>query len=72
MLKAVHLLCSSKKGISSHQLHCILGVQYKTAWFLTRRIRAAMRSGELPPMGGAGGVIEADETYIGRLEGPSF
>jgi transposase-like protein len=68
MLQAVHLLCSSKKGISAHQLHRILEVQYKTAWFLAHRIREAMRSGELAPMGGAGGTVEADETFIGRKD----
>jgi transposase-like protein len=67
--RAVYLLCSSKKGISSHQLHRTLGVTYKTAWFMTHRIREALRTGSLAPMGGAGGVIEADETYIGRKEG---
>jgi transposase-like protein len=69
MLQAVHLLCSSKKGISAHQLHRILEVQYKTAWFLAHRIREAMRSGDLAPLGGAGGIVEADETFIGRKEG---
>jgi transposase-like protein len=69
MLQAVYLLCSSKKGISSHQLHRILGVQYNTAWFLSHRIREAFRSGELAPMGGAGGICEADETFIGRKDG---
>lgn len=65
---AVHLLSSSKKGISSHQLHRSLGVTYKTAWFMTHRIREAMRDGSLssPPMGGKGKVVEADETYIGQ------
>jgi transposase-like protein len=66
MLQAGHLLCSSKKGISSHQLHRILGVQYKTAWFLAHRIREAMRGGSLAPMGGASGFVEADETYFGK------
>jgi transposase-like protein len=69
MLQAVRLLCSSKKGISAHQLHRILEVQYKTAWFLAHRIREAMRSGDLAPMGGAGSIVEADETFIGRKEG---
>jgi transposase-like protein len=69
MLQAVHLLCSSKKGISAHQLHRILEVQYKTAWFLAHRIREAMRSGDFAPTGGAGGIVEADETFIGRKEG---
>jgi transposase-like protein len=68
MLQAVYLLTSSKKGISSHQLHRVLEVQYKTAWFLSHRIREALRSGELAPMGGAGGVVEADETYFGDKE----
>jgi transposase-like protein len=63
-LQAVHLLCSSKKGISSHQLHRVLQVQYKTAWFLSHRIREAMRTGALAPMGGPGGVVEVDERFI--------
>jgi hypothetical protein len=49
-LQAVHLMVSSKKGISAHQLHRILDVQYRTAWFLAHRIREAMRSGVLAPM----------------------
>jgi len=69
MLQAVYLLCSSKKGISSHQLHRALEIDYKSAWFLTHRIREAMRDGTLAPMGGSGAVIEADETYIGKMEG---
>jgi transposase-like protein len=69
-LQAFFLMASSKKGMSSHQLHRALGVTYKTAWFLSHRIREAMRSGGLlPPMGGSGKVVEADETYIGRLKG---
>jgi transposase-like protein len=68
-LQAVHLIASSKKGISSHQLHRILEVQYKSAWFLAHRIREAMRDGSLAPMGGSGKVVESDETYIGRLQG---
>jgi transposase-like protein len=69
MLQAVYLLCCSKKGCSSHQLHRVLVITYKAAWFLSHRIREAMRTGALPPMGGSGGVVEVDETYIGRLEG---
>lgn len=69
MLQAVYLMCSSKKGVSAHQLHRLLEVQYKTAWFLAHRIREAMRSGALAPMGGAGSIVEADETFIGRKEG---
>ena len=66
MLQAVYLLCCSKKGCSSHQLHRILGITYKSAWFLSHRIREAMRTGSLAPMGGDGGIVEVDETYIGR------
>jgi transposase-like protein len=66
MLQAAYLLCSSKKGISSHQLHRILGIQYNSAWFLTHRIREAFRSDELAPVGGDGGDVEVDETLIGR------
>lgn len=75
MLQAVHLMCSSKKGISAHQLHRVLEVQYKTAWFLAHRIREAMCEGALAPFGGvdgmpgAGGIVEADETFIGREPG---
>jgi transposase-like protein len=66
MLQAVHLIVSSKKGISAHQLGRILEVQYKTAWFLAHRIREAMHSGDLAqPFGGGGGAVEVDETYIG-------
>jgi len=68
-LQAIHLLCSSKKGISSHQLHRVLECTYKTAWFLSHRIREAMRSDNFTPMGGNGKTVEADETYIGRLKG---
>jgi transposase-like protein len=68
-LQAVHLIASSKKGISSHQLHRILEVQYKSAWFLAHRIREAMRDGSLAPMGGSGKTVEVDETFIGRLQG---
>ncbi|MCR4268755.1 IS1595 family transposase [Nitratireductor sp. ZSWI3] len=67
-LQAVHLMCSSKKGISAHQLHRVLEVTYKTAWFLAHRIREAMRSGELSPMGAKGKFVEADTTYIGGKE----
>lgn len=66
---AVHLLASSKKGISSHQLHRMLGVSYQTAWFMTHRIREAMKAGSLGPLGGEGKTVEADETYIGRKPG---
>lgn len=65
-LQAIYLMAGSKKGISSNQLHRILGVTLKTAWFMSHRIREAMRSGDLAPMGGNGGIVEADETFIGR------
>ena len=58
-----------EKGISSHQLSRMLGVTYKTAWFMSHRIREAMRPAELTPMGGSGKVVESDETYIGRQQG---
>jgi hypothetical protein len=70
-LQAFFLMASSKKGVSSHQLHRALDVTYKTAWFLSHRIREAMRAGGLMPLGGAGKVAEVDETYIGRLQGQS-
>lgn len=63
---ATHLLTSSKKGISSHQLMRMLDVTYKTAWFMSHRIREGMRPKEFTPMGGGGKVIEADETVIGK------
>jgi transposase-like protein len=69
MLQAVHLIVSSKKGISSHQLGRVLEVQYKTAWFLSHRIREAMRSGDLTPFGSGGGAVEVDETYFGTKKG---
>jgi len=70
MLQAAYLMSCSKKGVSAHQLHRILGVTYKTAWFLAHRIREAMRDGKLAPMGGAGGIVEVDETYFGKQEDP--
>jgi transposase-like protein len=66
---AMHLIGSSKKGISSHQLHRMLGVSYKSTWFMMHRIREAMRVGGLAPMGGEGSIVEADETFIGRKKG---
>src|SRR5947207_1560001 len=71
-LQAFHLLASSKKGFSANQLHRILKVSLQTGWFIGHRVREAMRSGSLaPPMGGAGssGIVEADETFIGRKKG---
>ncbi len=67
-LQAIHLVCSSKKGISAHQLHRTLEVTYKTAWFLAHRIREAMIDGTVGPMGGEGMILEADTTYVGGRE----
>jgi transposase-like protein len=69
-LQAVALLASSKKGISSNQLHRTLGVSLKTAWFMSHRISEAMRDGKLAPMGGNGGIVEMDETYHGKVAVP--
>ncbi len=71
-LAALFLLVSSKKGMSTHQMHRMLGISYKSTWFMTHRLREAMRSGDLAPMGGGGGqfgIVEADETFIGREPG---
>jgi transposase-like protein len=66
-LLAMQLMCSSKKGFSSHQLHRTLGVTYKTAWFMSHRIREAMRPNlrHLPYLGEGGGSVEVDETFTG-------
>ena len=70
-LLAFRLLCGSKKGISSHQLHRTLGVTYKTAWFMSHRIREAMTGGMFAaPIGGAGKTVEVDETYHGKVAEP--
>ncbi|HEX3367623.1 IS1595 family transposase [Phenylobacterium sp.] len=65
-LQVIHLMCASKKGISTRQIQRMLDCSMKTAWFLTHRIREAMGDGGLAPLGGGGGDVEADETYIGR------
>ena len=68
-LMGFYLMSSSKKGISAHQLHRSLGITYKTAWFMAHRIREAMRAGGLEPsLGGEGKIVEADETYYGKIE----
>lgn len=70
-LSAFYLVCSSKKGISANQLHRTLKITYKSAWFLCHRIREAMReAGLTPPLGGAGGIVEADEIYFGKPDVP--
>jgi transposase-like protein len=69
-LLATHLMAASKKGISAHQLHRLLGITYKSAWFMAHRIREAMGpSKKAAPMGSGGGTVEVDETYIGRKKG---
>lgn len=76
-LQVIHLFCASKKGISTRQIQRMLNCSMKTAWFLGMRIREAMSDtgSVLPPLGGKGEVVEADEAYIGRdarkkLKGP--
>ena len=65
-LQAIYLMTSSKKGISANQLHRTLGVTLKSAWFLSHRIREAMRDDSLATFGSGGGVVEIDETFIGH------
>lgn len=65
---ATQLLCSSKKGMSAHQLHRMLGVTYKSAWFMAHRIREAMNDGNPGPIGGPGESVQADETYFGTKD----
>jgi len=67
-LQAIFLIASSKKGISSNQLHRTLGVTLKTAWFMSHRIREAMKDDNLGPFGSDGGMVEVDETYMGKVE----
>jgi transposase-like protein len=67
--QAAHLLASSKKGISSHQLHRTLGVTYKTAWFMAHRLREAMRDTPKGQLGGSGKIVEADETFFVNKKG---
>ena len=68
-LQIIHLMCASKKGISTNQIQRMLSCSMKTAWFLGHRIREAMKDESLSPMGGAGTPVELDETFIGRKEG---
>ena len=62
---AFYLINASKKGMSAHQLHRMLGISYKSAWFLAHRVREAMKPNNPSPLGGEGKVVEADETEIG-------
>ena len=68
-LFAAALMASSKKGISSKQIERMLGVTYKTAWFMTHRLREAMKPGSGGMFGGKSGIVEADETFLGRKPG---
>jgi transposase-like protein len=71
-LQIIHLMCASKKGISTRQVQRMLECSMKTAWFLTHRIREAMKESRgifTPPLGGAGKTVEVDETYVGRKAG---
>jgi transposase-like protein len=68
-LQIIHLMCASKKGISTRQIQRMLVCSMKTAWFLGHRIREAMKDGSLTPMGGEGKFLEADETYVGAEAG---
>jgi transposase-like protein len=65
-------MCCSKKRISSHQLHRVLGVSYRAAWFISHRIREAMKDGKLSPLGGERKIVEADEPFIGRKKDAPF
>lgn len=65
-LQAIFLISSSKKGVSSNQLHRTLGITLKSAWFMSHRIREAMREGCLQTFGSGGGTVEVDETFIGH------
>ena len=68
-LMAAFLLCASKKGISAHQMHRMLGITYKSAWFMMHRLREAMKPNNAVPFGSGGGAVEVDETYIGKKPG---
>jgi hypothetical protein len=65
---AAHLMGASKKGISSKQMQRMLGITYKSAWFMTMRLREAVRDEGLDPIGGEGKTVESDETFVG--DGP--
>ncbi len=67
-MQAIFLISSSKKGFSLNQLHRTLGVTLKTAWFMSHRIREAMKSDDAN-FGSGGGFVEADETYMVKTKG---
>ena len=60
-------MTASKKGVSAHQVHRMLGISYKSTWFMMHRFREAMRIGGLVPLGGNGKIVEVDETYHRRV-----
>lgn len=64
-LMAGFILCSSKKGMSAHQMSRMLGITYKSTWFMCHRLREAMKAGNLPPLGGTGMVVEAENMLKG-------
>lgn len=69
-LMATFLFCASKKGVSAHQMHRLLDITYKSAWFMMHRLREAVAPGsDAGPLGGDGKVVEADETYLGKKDG---
>src|SRR4029077_18858210 len=68
-LQVIHLMCASKKGLATRQIQRMLQCSMKTAWFLSHRIREAMKDGRIGPLGGEGQTVEVDETYIGGKEG---
>jgi transposase-like protein len=69
-LQIIHLMCASKKGIATRQIQRMLSCSMKTAWFLSHRIREAMKSGDLSLLGGGPGqIVEIDETVIGKIDG---
>src|ERR1700732_2246985 len=68
-LFAFEMMVASKKGVSAHQIHRMLGITYKSAWFMCHRIREALTTGPLAQLGGANKVVEGDETYVGGKEG---
>jgi transposase-like protein len=67
-MAALFLLTASKKGVSAHQIHRSLNISYKSSWFMMHRLREALRTGGLEPLGGEGRIVEADETYYGSID----
>lgn len=70
-LQVAYLMSASKKGISAKQVERMIGVTYKTAWFMCHRVREAMKEEIAGPLGGPGKIVEADETYYSREDGSS-